>query len=149
MKCVVEIYKEDMYMALIQCPECGHNVSDKAAMCPMCGFAVAANRPDGTVRIMISQQELGLVRRRVRQKAQIISEGSVLWEGMTGQIAEIYCKGPTPITVIYKGNLDCSGSECNGMIDPKEGKSYKVFLTINKLNVLKEMYIQRVDAIDR
>lgn len=25
-------------MALVACPECGHNVSDKALACPSCGF---------------------------------------------------------------------------------------------------------------
>ena len=28
-------------MALIQCPECQHAVSDRAASCPKCGFAIA------------------------------------------------------------------------------------------------------------
>lgn len=32
-------------MALINCPECGHQVSDKAATCPNCGVAIAGN-PD-------------------------------------------------------------------------------------------------------
>lgn len=30
-------------MALIKCPECGHQVSDKAATCPSCGVAIAGN----------------------------------------------------------------------------------------------------------
>lgn len=29
-------------MALINCPECGRQVSDKAVSCPGCGYAVAA-----------------------------------------------------------------------------------------------------------
>ena len=32
-------------MALINCPECGQQVSDKAAICPHCGVAIAGN-PD-------------------------------------------------------------------------------------------------------
>ena len=28
-------------MALISCPECGHQVSDKAALCPSCGVSIA------------------------------------------------------------------------------------------------------------
>lgn len=31
-------------MALIDCPECGHRVSDKAATCPSCGFGIAMAR---------------------------------------------------------------------------------------------------------
>lgn len=28
-------------MALVKCPECGHEVSDKAAACPNCGYEMA------------------------------------------------------------------------------------------------------------
>lgn len=27
-------------MAIIKCPECGHNVSDKAKSCPSCGYVL-------------------------------------------------------------------------------------------------------------
>ncbi len=30
-------------MAIIKCPECGHQVSDKAATCPSCGVSIAGN----------------------------------------------------------------------------------------------------------
>lgn len=36
-------------MALIKCPECGQQVSDKAAVCPHCGVAIAGN-PDIAAR---------------------------------------------------------------------------------------------------
>ena len=29
-------------MGLIKCPECQHDVSDKAAACPKCGYPIAA-----------------------------------------------------------------------------------------------------------
>lgn len=38
-------------MALIDCPDCGGRVSDRAAACPSCGFSMAAaapQPPDGT-----------------------------------------------------------------------------------------------------
>ena len=28
-------------MAIIKCPECGHEISDKAPFCPSCGVAIA------------------------------------------------------------------------------------------------------------
>lgn len=31
-------------MALIECPECGHEVSDQAEACPSCAFPVGAER---------------------------------------------------------------------------------------------------------
>ena len=30
-------------MAIIKCPECGHNVSDNAQFCPGCGIKIANN----------------------------------------------------------------------------------------------------------
>lgn len=32
-------------MALVQCPECGREMSDKAAQCPGCGYAVETEEP--------------------------------------------------------------------------------------------------------
>lgn len=32
-------------MALLQCPECGHNVSDKAVACPGCGYPIRISQP--------------------------------------------------------------------------------------------------------
>jgi hypothetical protein len=36
-------------MALIQCPECGQTVSDKAALCPKCGFPIVGATQEKTV----------------------------------------------------------------------------------------------------
>jgi len=33
-------------MALINCPECNKEVSDKAASCPICGTAIASNETE-------------------------------------------------------------------------------------------------------
>ena len=30
-------------MAIIKCPECGHQVSDRAPVCPSCGVEIAGN----------------------------------------------------------------------------------------------------------
>ena len=38
-------------MALIKCPECGTEASDKANACPRCGYPIAKNNPSGTVYI--------------------------------------------------------------------------------------------------
>jgi hypothetical protein len=35
-------------MALISCPECNHNVSDKAAVCPNCGYPLIDTIPSST-----------------------------------------------------------------------------------------------------
>ena len=43
-------------MALIKCPECGHQVSDKAAVCPSCGIAIAGN-PDIVAPQTVAKRE--------------------------------------------------------------------------------------------
>lgn len=45
-------------MALIKCPECGHQVSDMAKTCPQCGVEIAGNivrKPDGDEVILKSK----------------------------------------------------------------------------------------------
>ena len=62
-------------MAMIKCPECGQNVSDKAATCPHCGYAVADSRPDGMVRIKMSVISQTVTS---RQKVTLTAGGRVL-----------------------------------------------------------------------
>jgi len=42
---MVMIHKEDKYMALVNCPECKHEVSDLAQSCPHCGAPVIKSSP--------------------------------------------------------------------------------------------------------
>ena len=47
-------------MALIQCPECGNYISDKAPMCPRCGYTMAQNimpRPQQEPQYYAPQQQ--------------------------------------------------------------------------------------------
>ncbi len=130
-------------MAMIKCPECGHDVSDKAASCPNCGYGVAANRPDGTVSIkmtVISQTVTA------RQKVTVSAGGRVLWEGQTGQIAEIYFERATHVHVKYHTGLTTWGAECEGEIDPAKGKKYAIQPMRGMFKA--GMCLQRVDYID-
>lgn len=38
-------------MALISCPECSHQVSELAPMCPNCGFPITAVTPEGVIAL--------------------------------------------------------------------------------------------------
>ena len=49
-------------MALIKCPECGKEISDKALFCPNCGYNNAENEENTSVyKLPITYQILGFV----------------------------------------------------------------------------------------
>lgn len=130
-------------MALIKCPECGREVSDKAASCPNCGFAVADNRPDGIVRIKMSVISQTVT---ARQKVTLSGNGRVLWEGHTGEIAEVYFDRPTYVHIKYHTGMTTWGAECTGEIDPSKGKKYAIQAMRGFFKA--GMCLQRVDFID-
>ena len=47
-------------MALIKCPECGKEISDKAPACIHCGFPLSELKKEGTCKI--NGQEVDLIR---------------------------------------------------------------------------------------
>lgn len=130
-------------MAMIKCPECGQNVSDKAATCPHCGYAVADSRPDGMVRIKMSVISQTVT---ARQKVTLMAGGRVLWEGQTGQIAEVYFERATSVHIKYHTGLTTWGAECDGVIDPAKGKRYAIQPMRGMFKA--GMCLQRVDVID-
>ena len=130
-------------MALIKCPECGQEVSDKATVCPRCAFPIADSRPDGTVRIKMTSISQTVT---ARQKVTVYAGGKALWEGQTGQIAEIYFEKATRVTIKYHTGLTTYGAECEGIIDPSKGKKYAIQAVRGLFKA--GMQLQRVDVID-
>ncbi len=80
-------------MALIQCPECGKQVSDRAGVCPNCAFPLASLRTDGTVSIKIANGLGGSV------YIHEVSTMNVIWTGASGQIAKFNIMQPTDIGI--------------------------------------------------
>ena len=72
-------------MALIKCPECGNMVSDKATECIHCG---APLKLDTTVKIKIPRFATGIMGQKASE-AQIMCENKVLWNGYSGQVANV------------------------------------------------------------
>ena len=130
-------------MALIKCPECGAEVSDKASQCPRCAYPLAVMKPDGDVRIKMSG-------RTARQKASVLVGEQTIWEGYTGEIAEIHFDGPTHVKIIYHANANFwginLGAECEGDIDPAKGKKYALKETQGFFKA--GLVLQRVDVLD-
>ena len=48
-------------MALIKCPECSKEVSDKAKTCPHCGYPLTNNEKTNTVLVNGTKYDLSLI----------------------------------------------------------------------------------------
>lgn len=58
-------------MALIECFECGNQVSDAAATCPKCGVAIAANFQQNTASIDEVEKPTGIIKKFLNAKLWI------------------------------------------------------------------------------
>lgn len=85
-------------MALIKCPECGKEISDKASSCLNCGYPI-----------------------------ELLSlEGKLIWTGSSGEVAELFFDGETYVTIKYHMSMMHYGGECSGIINPSKSKKYNV-----------------------
>ena len=82
-------------MALIKCPECGREVSDRAGVCPNCAFPLSSLRKDGTVSIKIANGLAGSV------NIYELSSMNVIWSGKSGQIAKFEITQPIEIGILW------------------------------------------------
>ncbi len=132
-------------MAMIKCPECGKDVSDKAKSCPNCGCPIESLMPSGVVKIKFSALNLasGL---NGNQKVSLSSNYKILWEGNAGEVAELFFEGPTNVTIKYHLNLMHFGGECSGIIDPQKSKKYNVSVRTGILST--KLVLQPVDILD-
>lgn len=106
-------------MAIIKCPECGREVSSKAATCPNCGCPVAELSPDGVVRIRLPRTEQiadGWVGLFSSKDVTISSNGRTLWSGKHGETASFTINGATNVTV----DLGTWGNPVKGVVYPRK-----------------------------
>lgn len=71
-------------MALIKCPECGKQISDKAEVCPHCGIEVQ--------KVLAEVREKQRIQRKKRRKRIIISTVSVCFVAIIAVSAYLYSK---------------------------------------------------------
>ena len=129
-------------MAMIKCPECGNQVSDKAKACIHCGCPLSEVATSGVVRIKmpnnIVQGWVGLFSSR---RAAVVSNGRTLWEGQHGENASFNINSPTKITI-----------ELGGWANPVEGTVYprKKYALVQDMGVhmLATFRLTEVDVID-
>ncbi|MFT4005228.1 MAG: zinc ribbon domain-containing protein [Lacrimispora sp.] len=104
-------------MALIKCPECSKEISDKAKSCPNCGCPLEEITTSGIVRIkMPNDIVVGLAGLFASRDAIVKdSNGNILWSGKHGDNASFNIDGPTDI-VIELGGL---ASQTVGTVEAK------------------------------
>ena len=110
-------------MALISCPECGRQVSDRAAACPDCGYPIAASNPSGIASIKIGDIYGSVPRGALAAavaaniKAFLVDYNTqeVLGEGKTGMVLKLNLNAPRHVqfrwnkpngTVMFDGNIE-------------------------------------------
>lgn len=132
-------------MAMIKCPECGNQVSDRAKACIHCGCPIEELAPSGIVKIKVSvlKSSTGF---NGNQKVSIFANGKTLWEGKSGEVAELHFDGATSISVKYHLCMMHYGGECSGVIDPSKSKKYNVSARQGFMST--KLVLQQVDVFD-
>lgn len=92
-------------MALIKCPECGREISDKAKSCIHCGCPLSDIVTSGVVRIKMPNNivEGLLVLFSSRRAAVVGPQDKILWEGKHGENASFTIDAPTKVTIDLGG----------------------------------------------
>ena len=113
--------KSDKNSDLKYCTECGNPMSNTAESCPNCGRSVVSMISDEHVRINLNKLSLTVANQRV----SIMNEnGLEIWNGYSGETAEIFLKKRTLITIKYHTSVDAWGGLCKGIIDPSKCMEY-------------------------
>jgi hypothetical protein len=116
-------------MALIPCPECGSEVSDKAPTCPKCGVPLASVPKEVLIhfdRVPGQMFNIGV---------SVSSRGRVIASGKQGETLRVPCTEPREIEVKVKGSF---------------GKAKRTIAPGERYNVRPRrgaVYLEKVDHI--
>jgi hypothetical protein len=83
-------------MALVPCPECGSEVSDKASSCPKCGLPLASAPREVLIHVGRSGQLLNI-------GCSVSAGGKVIAKGKQGDTLSVPCTEPMEIEVKVNG----------------------------------------------
>lgn len=119
-------------MAMINCPECGKEISDKAAACPNCGVPIAAVNNDVMIRFPVWQGQL------VNNKCYVYNskDDSVIVQARQGETVTFECNGPMEIYIVAKGFFGKPEATV------KPGERYNV-----GIRGFGKIYIEKVDSL--
>lgn len=130
-------------MALIVCPECGRQVSDKAAACPNCGSPISAMfNKKVMIRMPAAEQvATGWVGLFMSKDAYVSANNRILWKGQLGQSATFELERPMKVEI----DIGKWGNVKPSVIQP--GKRYEVVQDMSP-HWKASFYLSEVDVID-
>lgn len=112
-------------MAMIQCPECGNQVSDKAANCIHCGCPINVSK---RVKIKLPLIEKSGKFMLTPCDAEVFSGGKAVWRGQSGTVASFDIEANGAANIIFRqvpaGPFGKTDFAVEGNIEM--GKSYEV-----------------------
>ena len=131
-------------MALIKCPECSKEISDKANNCPNCGCPLSELITTGTVRIKMPNNVVeGWVGLFSSRKAEIKSiYCSILWQGKHGENASFTVSEPTEIVI----NLGGWANEISGTVYPRRKYSLVQDMGVHMFATYRLTEVDYIDA---
>lgn len=139
-------------MALINCPECGNQVSEQAATCPKCGVQIQGA---STVKLRFNAQKVAMFGavtgpRLVSDVSVLDSSGKTLYTGKTGQGNTCILNNITqPVTLTVKVGKNMMTIHGTFKITVQPGKKYVVNSRYgNATGALKDFSINEVEVFD-
>lgn len=135
--CLKLIFIEgDIVMAIIMCPECGKNVSDKAAACIHCGYPL--QKIQGKVIIKASNAFIGLAGKYNIYDSHNNKLGSI----KSGELWEIDINEDTVLLVKYNGafrgpqEIKCYADQINKFAISIQNGGFAHGFSVSKVDVI-------------
>lgn len=130
-------------MALIKCPECGKEISDKAHTCVHCGYPLIEVIASGDVRIKMPNNIVdGVVGFFSSKRAAVKDQcGQIRWEGNHGENARFRIEEPTKIRIALGEFAD----DTIGVVYP--GRKYALVQDVG-IHMWAVFHLAEVDEID-
>ena len=139
-------------MALIKCPECGKEISDKANNCIHCGVPI---KVDKKVKVKIPRFCTGMLNQKACE-VEVYIEKNMIWKGYSGSVAIFEIKQVCNLSFLIKEAYTghpfpfFKDFTINGILYP--GKKYEIKNAVTSLvfgDPTKSKYVfSEIDVID-
>lgn len=129
-------------MALIKCPECGKQISDKAEVCPHCGIEVQ--------KVLLEIREKQRIQRKKHKKRIIVSIASAFVVGTIAVLAYLYSiDALNSIPAEYRKQTEDYFNSCQSAINRNNFEKGNELLKTLKGRMLTNKQSHRVLKIEK